>query len=109
MLSNYTENVEVASVSIPGDLILVGFSVYSDNASSQYVQVFDTGRGVPSDGSVPAATFSVAANSPLGVYYGEAGRRCRNGVTICNSSTAATKTIGSADCLFDVQYAPIED
>ena len=33
-----------------------------------------------------------------------AGRLFANGIYVCNSSTDVTKTIGSADCLFDINY-----
>ena len=37
------------------------------------------------------------------------GREFESGLVICNSSTDATKTIGSADTFFDVQYDVISD
>jgi len=45
--------------------------------------------------------------APAGFQFGLswlAGRLFANGITVCNSSTAVTKTIGSADCLFDITY-----
>ncbi len=104
---NYTQTVEAADASIPGEILLYGFSVYSNNGAAQFVQLFDDGYSVPADGNVPAVTFPVAANAVMAVYYGEEGRLCKGGVTLANSSTAATKTAGSADCLFDIQYAHI--
>jgi hypothetical protein len=34
----------------------------------------------------------------------EGGRLFANGIAVCNSTTPASKTIGSADCLFDINY-----
>ena len=104
---NYTQTVATNVASIPGEIILYGFTVYSSNAAAQNIQLFDDGYGTPADGSVPAANFPIGAKTDLSVYYGEAGRLCKGGLTLANSSTDTTKTIGSADCLFDIQYAHI--
>ena len=82
---------------------LYGLTVTSTNANAQFIQVFDA-ASLPADTSVPLFTLNVAANSPVGLYYGSVGRAFEQGIVICNSSTQGTKTIGSADCLFDVQY-----
>jgi hypothetical protein len=104
---NYTQTVLANEASVPGELLLYGFTVYNDSGAAQFVQLFDDGYQVPPDGNVPAATFVIGANAGVAVYYGEAGRLCKGGVSLANSSTAATKTAGSADCLFDIQYAHI--
>jgi hypothetical protein len=47
------------------------------------------------------------ALAPAGYQFAlswTAGRLFANGITVCNSSTAVTKTIGSANCLFDITY-----
>lgn len=86
----------------PGAGILYGFTVYNSNASAQFVQVFDL-ADLPADGVIPACLFSVAATSDKGVEWLN-GRPFLTGCVLCNSSTGATKTIGAADCFFDVQY-----
>lgn len=86
-----------------GECRLFGASIYSNNASAQFVQLFDA-AALPADGAVPVAVYTVAATSNLGLYFGTAGRWFYRGIVICNSSTAATKTIGAADTWFDVQY-----
>lgn len=82
---------------------LYGFTVYSSNAGTQYIQLFDA-RTLPADGAVPLLNFPVTTKTTLGVDWGTTGRWFERGIFICNSSTDTTKTIGSADCLFDVQY-----
>lgn len=104
---NYTQTVLANSALLPGELLLYGFTVFNNSGSAQNVQLFDSGSEIPADGHVPAANFPVAAGTELSVYYGEAGRLCKYGLALANSSTAATKTAGSADCLFDIQYAHI--
>jgi hypothetical protein len=89
---------------------LIGLSGYSNKAAAQFVQLFDA-AGVPADGAVPVVVFAVgigggAATGTFSVYYGSAGRWFDRGVVVVNSSTAATKTIGSADTWFDAQYVP---
>lgn len=104
---NYTQTVLATHASIPGELLLYGFTVYNNAASAEWIQLFDDGYGVPADGNVPSASFPIAAHSALTIYYGRSGRLCKGGVALVYSTTAATKTIGTAACLFDVQYAHI--
>ena len=82
---------------------LFGFQVFSNKASSQFIQLFDT-QTAPGAGAVPVAVFTVAATSNLPIAYPWPGRWFGRGIWLANSSTAATLTAGSADCYFDVQY-----
>lgn len=86
-----------------GYLRVYGITVYNSNAGSQFVLMFDSST-LPADTAVPLMTFKVSSQGTLGLYYGEMGRLFRRGIVLCNSSTDTTKTIGSADCLFDVEY-----
>jgi hypothetical protein len=92
-----------SSIVISGVLRVYGFTVSSTNAGSQFVQWFDL-SALPADGVVPIAFTPVAASNSAGVFYGDSGRVFGRGLVLCNSTTAGTKTIGAADCLFDVQY-----
>lgn len=91
-----------AIVVTKGPALLYGFTVYSSAAAAQFVQVFDA-SSVPADGAIPAVVFSVPTASDKSVQWLPA-RTFLTGIVICNSSTGPTKTIGAADCYFDVQF-----
>jgi hypothetical protein len=84
---------------------LLGFTVSNTKASGQFIQVFDA-TSLPADGAVPPISIDIATVTAKGVAFDPAGRWMTRGCVICNSSTQGSKTIGSADCLFDVQYIP---
>lgn len=86
----------------PGTLL--GFSGYNSRTSSQFIQLHDS-TTVPADTAVPAFIQLVAASSPFFADWSPWGRPFTTGIVICNSSTGPTKTIGVADCWFDLQYA----
>ena len=71
--------------------------------SAQFVQIHDSAT-LPAEGAVPKVVISVAASTPYTIDFGIYGRLFSAGIVICNSSTAATKTIGSADILSDAQF-----
>lgn len=83
-----------------------GFLVTNTKASAQFICVFDA-ETVPADGTTPIFSLDIAASTARGTYYGSRGRVFQSGCCLVNSSTADVLTIGSADCLFDVQYDPI--
>lgn len=89
-------------VALQGPGRLYGFAVSSTRASGQFIQVFDAVT-VPADTAVPLLSIDIATVVAKGYYLGSVGRWFNNGVVICNSTTQATKTIGAADCIFDVQ------
>lgn len=88
---------------ITGQLRVYGFSVYSSLTSPQYIQMFDA-TTVPADSAIALQNFNIPASNVLGVYFGPMGRIFRRGLVLCNSTTDTSKTIGAANCLFDVQY-----
>jgi ribosomal protein S12 methylthiotransferase accessory factor YcaO len=86
--------------------------IFNDKVSAQYIQLFDSVT-VPADTTVPDLCVIVPADSsyvidfPRTIERRAAGGQDRpplfeTGVAISNSSTAATKTIGTTDCLFYV-------
>ena len=83
--------------------LVFGFTVSSANAGSQFIQLFDT-NAVPADTAVPTLVFPVSATSTIANAWVPYPRAFKQGCVICNSSTQHTKTIGSADCIFDVQF-----
>lgn len=91
-----------SSIVIAGAHILYGYTVSNTNTNPQYVQVFDLAV-LPADGAVPAVVFTVPGASDKAVQW-LPPRKMLQGIVLCNSSTAGTKTIGAADCFFDVQY-----
>ena len=104
-INNSSRALEAGRLVIGGQTYLLSFSVLNTNAAAQYIQLHDTGSA-PSNGAIPVSVFTVAAAANLVVAFTMPGRRFHQGLYICNSSTAATLTAGSADCFFDVQVIP---
>lgn len=80
-----------------------GVTGYNSKTSAQFIQLHDA-TAVPADTAVPKVTFTVPASSNFTIDFGKYGRRFTTGIVICNSSTGPTKTLGSADTWWDVQY-----
>jgi hypothetical protein len=103
-LSNAASGALAASLVIkatPGNLY--NLNVYNDKAAAQYIQLHDA-AALPADTAVPVFTFSVPTKGTVNIPLSIFGKWFANGIVVCNSSTGATKTIGSADCWFDAQF-----
>lgn len=100
---NFNVGALRSSIVVPGRIVVYGFTVYSTKGSAQYLNVFDASL-LPADAAVPLFSWPLAANNGVGFGFTPRGRQFQNGLVLCNSSTDATKTIGSVDCLFDVQF-----
>jgi hypothetical protein len=82
---------------------LYGLTGYNSKATAQFIQIHDS-ASVPSDAAVPKIIISIPATSSFSLDFPIPGRIFDNGITICNSSTGPTKTIGSADIWIDAQF-----
>jgi hypothetical protein len=76
---------------------------FNSRTSSQFIQVHNA-TATPTAGAVPSMIFIVPASSNFSLDLTPYGRYFSTGITVCNSSTGPTLTVGSADCWFDVQY-----
>ncbi len=100
---NYSTGALANAIIVPGKIVVYGFTVYNTKASAQYLNVFDANT-VPGNTSVPLFSFQLAAHSGIGFGFTPRGRQFQTGLVLCNSSTDTAKTIGSADCFFDIQF-----
>ncbi len=75
--------------------------VTNTNAAARYIQLFDA-AALPGDGTVPTVLLgSIASGATATFDLSIYGRQFANGIVVCNSTTATTKTLGSADSWFD--------
>lgn len=82
---------------------LYGHSGYNDGPE-QFILIFDSAT-LPIDTTAPRLpAIKVPAKQHWSMDPGEHPIWFQSGIVICNSSTAATKTIGSADCQFNASF-----
>lgn len=82
---------------------LYGLAGYNSLASAQFILIFDSAT-VPADAAQAVFVISAQASSNFSVDFGVYGRPFTAGISISNSTTAPTKTIGVANCFFDARY-----
>ena len=78
-------------------------AVYNGNVGTQYIQVHNA-ASLPANTVVPLFTFALTTGAVQVLNFDLTGLPCSTGIVLCNSSTAATKTIGAADCWFTVTH-----
>ena len=101
-LNYHSARLEASCVVKTGPGILYGFTFSNTLASAQYVLLFDA-AGVPADGAIPILAKSCPTNDAVGFAW-LPGRTFLVGVVLCNSTTNTSKTLGAANCFFDVQF-----
>lgn len=94
---------EASSVTKASAGTLWGFSGYNSKTADQFILFFNS-TTVPADATAAVLVWKVAALSPFSLDFGLKGRSFSTGIAWSNSSTAPTKTIGSADIFLDAQY-----
>lgn len=85
-----------------GEGSLYGVIGYNANVAAQFILFFDSAT-TPANGAVPDFMVLAQAASPFVLGFGELGYPFTDGMYVCNSSTQATKTIGTTDCWFNAQ------
>lgn len=85
----------------PGTVIMIkGYNSGPD----QFVQLHNT-AALPLDAVVPMAVQKVFAGDNFSFVIPVCGLPPNStGIVVCNSTTGPTKTIGAADCWFEVYY-----
>lgn len=73
-----------------------------NSGPAQFVQLHNT-TSLPADGQAPILILPLPAQSGFAFEWTN-GIPCSTGITICNSTTGPTKTIGSTNCFFTVGY-----
>ena len=104
---SFSPVLENSHIALSGMGYLVSLVVNNTNVAAQFIQLFDA-NALPANGAAPNTVLTVPGSSDKFISWPLPGRLFLRGIIVCNSSTAATKTIGSADCFFDVQYIPVD-
>jgi len=88
----YVAGVNLAVVPVK----VFGISGTHKGAGASWIQLFDSNTAA-AEGAVPIFTQYIATASNFNLDFGFHGMDFKNGLYVCHSSTAATKTIGATD------------
>lgn len=99
----YSAALEASAIIKASETKFYSITFVNTNGGTRYLQLFNSAT-LPADAVVPILTFPVATGVTFTYTTGEYPNLFSNGLVVCNSSTLASKTIGSADSLFYVQY-----
>lgn len=110
MRNTFVKSTTAAAASLvvkSGKGRLIALYAYNAKGSAQFIQVHDS-AALPDEAAVPILTQTVATVANMTpIQIPEGGIPFVNGLVVCNSSTAATKTIGSADCFITAVWAEL--
>lgn len=82
---------------------LYGVTLVNENAAARYIQFFNL-AAVPADGTAPLFMVRLGIGETRQLDFSTMGKYFTTGICWCNSTTAATKTIGAADTYLEARY-----
>lgn len=103
----FSTSVEASKIVTTSPCFVLQAIMSNGNAATRFIQGFDS-TTLPADGVVPYINFTVVGATTNPGYGALLYRYFSTGLVVCNSSTGATKTIGSADSLFAVWYTNVD-
>lgn len=105
----YVSSAAEASAVVTTSKAFLLYAVMANaNAAARYFQLFNS-TSVPADTTVPYMVPFRTANANLTLLnLGNYPAYFSTGISICNSTTQNTKTVGSADCMYAVFYKNVD-
>lgn len=97
----YVAGAQMSSVAVK----VFGINGTHKGAGASWIQVFDSATAAL-EGAVPIYVSYVATAANFNLDFGFHGLDCKNGLYVCHSSTAATKTIGATDIQIFARLTP---
>lgn len=82
---------------------LLKVTLTNDNAAARYLQFFNL-TAVPADATVPLFAVKLNIGETIELHWEPFGKYFTTGICWCNSTTGATKTIGTADSYVEATY-----
>jgi hypothetical protein len=101
----FSQALEASHVAFSGQGRVLGITATSTKNAGQFIQVFDA-TALPANGAIPLISVDIPTVTAKGIAFDPYGRWFDRGCVVANSTTQGSLTVGSADCLFDVQYIP---